>query len=208
MGGKMMIGVKNIIFDLGGVLVTYNPKTFLESLIEDQIAREWCYRHIVRGQEWVELDRGTLTIENAKRIFIERDPRMSQAIETLFSHWIDFFDLIEPAVRLLKLLKTQGYGVYLLSNFIREYFPAIRSRYSFFDEFDGMVVSSEAGCVKPEKEIYLLLLRNYSLSPDSCLFIDDYQVNIDGAAVVGIPSILYKNPTQLEEALRSLEVLK
>ncbi|MEW6236833.1 MAG: HAD family phosphatase [Candidatus Omnitrophota bacterium] len=203
-----MNGVKNIIFDLGGVLVTYNPKAFLEALIEDQDEREWCYRHIVRGPEWVELDRGTLTIEEAKRIFISRNPRMNQVIETLFEHWIDFFDLIEPTVRLLKLLKSQGYGVYLLSNFIKEYFPAIRSRYSFFDEFDGMVVSSEAGCVKPEKEIYLLTLRKFSLSPDSCLFIDDYPANVEAAEAAGIPSILYKNPEQLEEELRRWNLLK
>ena len=196
---------KNIIFDLGNVLLSFNPKDYLKSKIsEDRI--DDVYKAIFQSEEWVMLDRGTITEKDAINRIIERNNTYRDDINLAFKDWYDILRPIEEAVEILTKLKNNGYNVYYLSNFHELAFKEVTTKNNFFELFDGGVVSYAEKLIKPEEEIYKLILKRYNLNPKETIFIDDTKLNVDGASKLGIKAIFLEDSKKLRENLISLKV--
>lgn len=181
--------IKNIVFDLGNVLIKYMPEKFLNDYIKKE-NREIFITEVFKSKEWLELDRGTLSYKDAVEIFSKRVPKESKNIEKLFEEKISFcISPIVENVEIMRKLKEKGYFVYILSNFHQPAFEYIKENWDFIREFDGEVVSCYYHYIKPEKEIYEVLLKKYNLLPEQTIFIDDVKKNIEGAKKLGIYGI-------------------
>ena len=193
--------IKNIIFDLGNVLIRFKPEEFVNKNIKKEY-REKFFNAVFKGQEWADLDRGVLEYSDAVKIFSEKIPECSSEIKKLFDNYIlDVLEPIEKNIEIMKSLKGK-YKLFVLSNFHYPAFDYIFKNWEFFKYFDGKVVSGHCKLLKPEKKIYELLCLTYSLKPNECVFIDDTKVNIESAEKFGIRGIHLTDINILEEKLK------
>ena len=196
--------IRNLVFDMGNVLIHYIPQVFMDRLgvpAEDQplLARE-----VFGSVEWIRMDRGTLGQEEAVAAMEARLPRRlwEYARRLVLGWWLDGPLMpVEGMAALLEELKGLGYGLYLLSNAtVRqpEYFPGIPG--SQF--FDGAVISAHWKVLKPEREIYEILFREYGLEPSECFFVDDLNINVEGALCAGMDGYIFDGDAgRLRQAL-------
>ena len=197
--------IKNIIFDLGKVLLDYDPYTYLEKKIPKDICKE-VYEDIFLSNEWVELDRGTISEKQAILNIISRNKHIEKYIADAFDNWYELLKPIKKNIDILKRLKEKNYNVYYLSNFHDLAFQYVNKHYSFFKLFDGGIVSYREKLLKPEKEIYIKIVNTYSLKPEECLFIDDTEKNIDAAKKLKINGIHLDNVNKLESYLNAYDI--
>ena len=194
--------IKNIIFDLGNVLVKYSPENFLNKYVKKENQEDFII-NIFKSKDWLELDRGTLSYEDAIEVFTKRVPEEKESIEKLFRENISScISPIEENVEIMRKLKNNGYNVYILSNFHQPAFEYIRESWDFIREFNGDVVSCYYHYIKPEREIYETLLNKYNLTPSETIFIDDVDANINGAKELGIGGIHLPDYKILSELLK------
>ena len=194
--------VKNIIYDLGNVLIKFQPSSFLNKYIEEK-DREEVLRIIFRSQEWLDLDRGILNYNEAIQLFSERLPKYEKAIKDFFQNKIEqCLEPIKENIEILERHSENGYKLYILSNFHKEAFENLYKKWDFFSKFHGKVISYECNLLKPEKEIYLHILEKYKLNPQETLFIDDHEPNVIAANKLGIKVIHLDCCTELEEKLQ------
>lgn len=194
--------IKNIIFDLGNVLVKYSPENFLNKYVKKE-NQEAFIINIFKSKDWLELDRGTLSYEDAIEIFTKRVPEEKESIEKLFRENISScISPIEENVEIMRKLKKKGYNVYILSNFHQPAFEYIRENWDFIGEFNGDVVSCYYHYIKPERKIYEALLKKYNLTPSETIFIDDVDANVNGAKELGIGGIHLSDYKILSELLK------
>lgn len=180
--------MKNIVFDMGKVLVDYDAMRVCREHIEDEKDRACVCTAVFVSPEWLMLDMGVISEVMALRQICTRIPeRLHEAAGLCLRDWYKFCMTkkteMEPVIR---ALKENGFGIYLCSNAslrLREcylnYLPAV-------DCFDGILFSAEEKCIKPQHEIYEHLFEKYHLLPEECFFIDDVQLNIDGAKACGM----------------------
>ena len=192
--------IKNIIFDLGNVMIDFSPKEYVESKIGKRKAEE-IYKCIFQSEEWPMLDRGTIDEENAKKNIINRNIENEDLINKVFKNWYEILIPIESSVSVLKRLKENGYNIYYLSNFHLAAFEYINKKYDLFQLFDGGVFSFKEKLLKPEREIYEKIINKYSLEKSATLFIDDVGVNVDAAKQLGLEGIVLRNPASLTTEL-------
>lgn len=193
---------KNIIFDIGNVLLDFNPKEYLKlKLKEDKIIE--VYEEIFKSEEWLMLDRGTILEEEAIDIIANRSNENAELIKLSFENWYDILRPIDKNISVLRKLKESGYKVYYLSNFHLKAFENVTSKYDFFNIFDGGVVSYEEKLIKPEIEIYNKIIEKYNLNANESIFIDDMEENIEKAKEVGFKTILFKNEEELIVSLQN-----
>lgn len=204
--------IKQIVFDIGNVLVHYAPDEFTRHFVKDEaLANEIC-RLVFKGPEWPMLDRGTLTRDQALGRILERSAAHGELkahtglIREVYSGWVGLLKPVEGTVKLLWELKQAGYKLYYLSNYAHEPFEDTRARLSFFEAFDGGVASYELHINKPEPGIYDALIRKYKLNPSECLFIDDMPENVRGAQDAGMKAVWFENPEKLRESLAGFGV--
>ena len=194
------MSIKNIVFDLGRVLIKFEPKEYIEQNVPEE-KREDFYNGIFGSTEWLMLDRGTLSYEDAKKIFKERVPGADKQIDRLFD--ADLFEILQPIEENFKLLPelNKKYNLYILSNFHQPAFEYIFKKYDFFRLFDWHTVSFYYYLLKPEKEIYDTLIDKFNLIPEETVFIDDTKVNIDACEKEGIRGIHLPDYTELKQKL-------
>lgn len=199
--------IKNIIFDLGNVLIEFNPWNFVDKNIlpED---REEVFHMIFGRKEWLELDRGTLSYDEAVKFFVTRFPQYEVQIRKFFEdRIIDSLNPIEENIKLVKILKDRGYKLYILSNFHYPAFENVSEKWEFFKLFDGQVISSHANLLKPEKEIYEEILGKYKLAGEETLFIDDSYPNIEAGKKFGLHTIHLENYRELKKKLEEMSLI-
>lgn len=200
--------IRNIIFDLGRVLLTYEPRKYLEKQYNNPIRREYLLKGVFGSQSWKDLDQGIIDEAEALQRMSAAIPDYFEDIQYILEHWDEMLAPIEESIELLKRLRKQNYGLFLLSNFHRRAYDRVYRRYSFFGLFDGILISSHVKLLKPDPAIFSRLLQDYSLSAGTCLFIDDLPENVSGAESVGIAGLVFQNPQQLERELRSMGILE
>lgn len=191
---------KNIIFDLGNVLLDFNPKKYFEKKI-DKKTIEAIQEIVFESKEWLMLDKGIITEKNVIEVLCGRRPEHEEAIRFVFKEWYDVLQPIEKNIKILRKLKEKGYKLYFLSNFHTLAFEKVNERYDFFELFDGGIVSCKVNLLKPEKKIYETLLETYGLEPKECVFIDDTKKNVDTAEALGITGIWLEKQDKLEHEL-------
>lgn len=198
--------IKNAIFDIGNVLLSFKPKEFLLNYIDDIKQIDIFVSNIINSKTWLNMDQGILTIKEAKNIFLGKYPELTGIINIFYDNWLEIFSPIDKNINILKELKKNNYKIYALSNFIEESFHFVLKKFEFFSLFDGMVISYNVQLIKPEVAIYQHLLDKYKLVPNECVFLDDYMECLIPAQKLGIFTILINKEVDLRAELRKLSV--
>lgn len=199
--------IKNVVFDIGNVLLKFEPKTYLVKKFNHEEKVEKILDLVFKSDEWLMLDRGTITEIEAIRVLSERHILYSEAIKDAFNGWYDILIPMEDTIDILKQLKDKDINTYYLSNFHQLAFEHVTEKNEFFKLFQGGIVSYKEKLLKPEKEIYIRLLEEYNLKSEETIFIDDTLANIQGAEIVGINTIHFKNSQELMAKLNKLLIL-
>ena len=198
-----MSAIKNIIFDLGGVLIDWKPeKLYLDVFEGDQKKVDWFLNEICTF-DWNENQDAGYPLAQATADLVARFPQYEEWICMYYGRWEEMLvGPIEGTVALLeKLVAHPDYKVVALTNWSAETFPRALSLYEFLHWFEGIVVSGTEKMRKPYKVIYELTLSRFEIKAAESLFIDDNQRNIEAASELGINTIQFKSPEQLEKAL-------
>ncbi len=182
--------IKNIIFDMGGVLIDYNPEKTLYGMFDKETA-DILLKAVFRNQLWSDKDRGIITpAEIMEKVKPEIPEAVFEKVSEMVDNFYPYMPPFEKMVGFIETLKEKGYGIYLLSNASSD-FHERRKDIPALGLFDGVIVSADHKLLKPEKEIYEKLYETFSLNPEECFFIDDVQANIDGAAATGMQGHCY-----------------
>ncbi len=185
---------QNLVFDLGGVVVNYNPKDYLAETFFYERLENKLYAAVFGSEEWIKMDLGEMSFEDASEIFMRRAEEEDIAFEmqALLDNWMELMTDRKATINLMRLFKKQGYKLYYLSNIARESLAVLQKR-SFWSMFDGGIASCEVGLIKPDPKIYRLLLQQYSLVPQETIFADDRKENALAAFQAGITGIQFHN---------------
>jgi 2-haloacid dehalogenase len=204
----MMQQIKNIIFDLGGVLIDWNPEYLFRKLIPDEEKRNFFFSDICTA-DWNEEQDGGRSIADATSLLIQQYPDHADLIIAYYDRWEEMLGgPIQDTVSIFKTLKAADkHKFYALTNWSAETFPKALVLYDFLHWFDGRLVSGEENTRKPFADFYQLLLDRFSLKPEESIFIDDNLRNIKAAQAMGIYSIHFTSPAQLVEDLKNLNLL-
>lgn len=198
--------IRNIIFDIGNVLLNFKPEQFLKSYLKDELRIKEFISNVIKTELWLDLDRGIITLQEAREKYLERYPQEGNLIKIFFNHWKEMLTPIPQNIKILRELKSNDYKIYFLSNFIKEAYEYVQTRYEFLTLADGKVISSEIKYVKPEVKIYQHLFEKYNLNSEQCVLIDDVESNLPQAQSLKMKTIHYLRDTDLRSELRKLDV--
>lgn len=198
--------IKNIIFDIGNVLLGFDYWSFFRSFGYDEETVERLAKATAQSADWNEFDRGVLTYEEVLRRFIANDQQLEPVILKTFENVNGLLSYYDYAIPWIKEFKEKGYKVYYLSNFFHKAEVDCADKLDFLSYMDGGILSYKDKVTKPDPEIYQLLLRRYGLKAEESVFLDDTEKNIVGARKEGIHGIVFRNRMQACEELRKLGV--
>lgn len=204
-----MAVIKAIIFDLGNVLIDWNPlHVFNDTYFDSLDKRDFFLNHICT-MDWNEQQDAGRSIVDATQELLEKFPDWEQPIRDYYGRWTEMLGgPIADSVEIFRQIKESGnYKTYALTNWQAGLFDIALVRYNFLYWFDGRVVSGEEKMKKPSPEFYQLLLKRYAIKAEEALFIDDNLRNIKAAEALGITSIHFQLPAQLNKELRQLNIL-
>jgi 2-haloacid dehalogenase len=196
-----------IIFDLGGVLIDWNPHRLYAPYFNSSAEIDH-FLHEINFAAWnAHQDAGRPFAEGVAALSAEF-PHYADLIQAYHEHWEQSVPgPIEGTVSILKHLKQAGHPLYALTNFSTETFPIMRRRYSFLKLFEYILVSGEVGLIKPNPAIYQLMLEKIGRVASECLFIDDSVKNVTAASQLGFDTIHFQAPQQLEMELQTRKLL-
>lgn len=194
--------IKNVVFDLGNVLISFKPEEFLVKKNYSEPVRKLILADIFASREWLLLDNGDISVNEAIERISSSSALKHEIIEQIFNTRTEIFYSLDNNVKMLPELKKQGFKLYFLSNFPGDIFPQVKKDYSFFSYFDGGIISADARCSKPDHHIYRLLLGNYKLNAGECLYIDDLDVNVRSAHSVGMKGIVTHGADDISSLVR------
>jgi putative hydrolase of the HAD superfamily len=196
--------VLNIVFDLGGVVVTWEPEVVIAKVFTDPVVQAKVRTQIIGHADWLALDRGTLPRQDAI-VRAAKRTGLSEAHVTEFLRQVPSALVAIPAtVDLLYRLKAQGHSLFCLSNMHVASIDHLEKAYTFWEVFAGVVISCRLKLCKPEPAIYTYLLETYGLDGVDTVFIDDTEANLSAAAQFGIHTIKFESPAQCESQLQAL----
>jgi len=201
--------IKNLIFDLGNVLISFKPSEFFSQKNYPENIKTKILSDIFGSKEWVMLDNGDINTRQAIDAISLRSSLNKDEIAHIFNLRTEIMFPLDNNVRLLPELRKQGFRLYYLSNFPIDIFEEVKNGYYFFKYFDGGIISAEVNHSKPLSKIYEILLERYSLAPEECLYIDDLEANVLGAEAVGMNGfITYGSPEISKELFEILNSMK
>lgn len=197
--------IKNIIFDFGGVVMDWNPRYFFRDYFQDEEKMEFFLKNIVHDEWNAEQDRGR-SLAAGTEIQVAEHPEWEKEIRAYYNNWtIMLKSDIPHHVSVLRKLEHSKYDLYGLTNWSAETFPYALEHYDFFRIFQGkIVVSGTEKLIKPDPEIWHVLLNRYHITAQESVFIDDNFRNIEVAKNLGFICIHIQENTNLEKELRNL----
>ena len=197
-----------IIFDLGGVLIDWNPSYVFDKLFDDEKRKKHFFENICTS-DWNEKQDAGRPLEEATQELVSKHPDWKEYIEAYYGRWEEMLGgPIPGTVEIFRQLKEANrYKIYALTNWSAELFPIALERYDFLHWFDGRVVSGEEKMRKPFPEFYQLILSRFQLTPQETLFIDDNLRNVQAAEEIGLKTIAFHSPEQLKDELIQAGIL-
>lgn len=193
--------VKNIVFDVGMVLIDFCWKRVCRKLgFEEHIIRDFD-EHIINSDYWGRLDKGLIDLKEAIAGFIENVPQYESEINLFWEHAEEFVEEYDYVVPMIQQLQERGYNVYMLSNYPKELYELHWPKFKFYNMVNGYIVSAQSRLAKPDPAIYRLLCDKYGLKAEECLFFDDRQINVDAAIEVGMQAVLFEGYDTVKEKL-------
>jgi 2-haloacid dehalogenase len=204
MGNK----ITTIIFDLGGVLIDWNPRFVYRRIFDTEEKIDWFFENICTN-EWNENQDAGRSLQEATEELVAKFPEYEAEVRAYYDRWEEMLGgPIAETVEILRLLKdTKKYKVYALTNWSAETFPVALQRYDFLHWFDGIVMSGEERTRKPFPEIYQVLLDRFNVNNSEAVFIDDSLRNVEGAEAIGIAGIHFQSPQQLLQHLEQRQII-
>ena len=196
--------IKNIIFDVGKVLVEYDPDGMMKKLGFDEETLQAVNQAVFQNELWNESDRGVLSPEELLEAFIANNPAYEKEIRQVIDAVGDTISLMPYAVEWVKGLKERGYHLYILSNYAEYTYEKTSHKMEFLPYMDGVVFSYRCKLIKPEKEIYEYICKTYELKPEESVFLDDRKDNVEAARNMGMHGIVFENYAQGSETLEQL----
>lgn len=193
--------IKNIVFDMGKVLLAYEPQKYVHEIINNSDGAEAVLRELFQGPEWPMLDAGAISEKEAIQRVQSRIPEYADLVSRAMEHWDDMLIPLPGMAEILAALKGKGYSLYVLSNMSLR-FPQIFKQKTIFRYFDGYVFSSQEKIVKPDPAIYQCLLNRFHLKAEECVFIDDLPRNVEGAKSMGMNAHKFVGAEELEDFLK------
>lgn len=202
----MLLGevVLNIVFDLGGVIVTWEPEVIIAKVFNDPVVQTRVRTQILGHADWLALDRGTLPRQDAIVRAAQRTGLSEADVAAFLWQVPPALVAIPGTVNLLYRLKSQGHTLFCLSNMHVASIDHLEQSYTFWEVFAGAVISCRLHLCKPEPAIYTYLLETYGLEGADTVFIDDTDVNLSAAAQFGIHTVKFESPAQCESQLQAL----
>jgi 2-haloacid dehalogenase len=193
-----------IVFDLGGVLVDWNPRHLYRKVLPDEAAVERFLAEVMTSDWILGMDRGE-PIASAVARLAAAHPAHATAIEAYRDRWPEMYrGAHEETVALLDSLRRAGHALYALTNWSAETFPVMRPRYPFLEWFRGILVSGEEGVVKPDPAIFRLAASRFGLAPGRTLFVDDSARNAEAARSLGFVAHHFRSAPLLAAELSAL----
>jgi len=200
--------IDTVIFDLGNVLIGWDPRRLYRQLIEDEAQMEWFLREVCNS-EWNEQQDAGRPWTEATASLRGRFPEHAELIDAYHLRWEEtLIGAMEDSVALLAELRARGVRLLALTNWSQETFPVARQRFEFLQWFEGIVVSGEERLIKPDPRIYQRLLERYAVDPSTALYIDDSARNVAAAESLGMQGWWFRGADGLREQLIELELLQ
>lgn len=195
--GNLSSAVRNVVFDMGMVLLNFKPQEYCMKKLKDPKSAKAVYESLFCGNEWVQVDGGTMTEAECICSVQKRIPQYSESVAPVMADWPDSLSAMPGMEELVCRLKEKGYGLYLLSNTSLRFYRFSKD-YPVFRCFDGKIISASEKLMKPDPAIYQLLCSRFQLLPKECLFIDDVQANVDAAGKIGMEAHRFQGAEELE----------
>jgi 2-haloacid dehalogenase len=200
--------VRAVVFDVGGVLIDWNPRHLYRKLFNGDIAAMEAFLATVCSQDWNEHQDAGRAIAEAEAELIARFPERADLIRAYYGRFDEMMaGPIDGTVAILEELHARQVPLYALTNWSAETFPRALARFSFFQRFRGIVVSGRISVKKPDRRIFEHLVTTHRLTPAETLFIDDAVKNVDGARAVGLHALHFESAERLRGDLRDLGLL-
>ncbi|HWZ02493.1 MAG TPA: HAD family phosphatase [Mucilaginibacter sp.] len=200
--------INTIIFDLGAVLIDWNPDYLYRTIFADEEEMKHFLANVATS-DWNEEQDAGRPLQEGTEVLVKQFPEHEDNIRAFYSRWDEMLgDPLHGTVEIFKQLKQSNrYKIYALTNWSAETFPVAQARYDFLNWFDGIVVSGAEKMRKPTPAFYQILLDRHDVKPEEALFIDDNYRNILAAEKMGIKSIHFTSAEELEKELKHLHVL-
>jgi putative hydrolase of the HAD superfamily len=200
MGGT----IKNIVFDIGNVIVRWDPIRISTRTFGAERSTPEFVGSIFGPETWLPLNRGELTATQAKEAYQDRLGLSAAEADKLFYNINDSLDLLTDTIALMERLQRAGFRIFALSDNVHEIVHYLKQRYDFWRFFEGAVISAEIGLLKPSPAIFLHLLETHALRAEECVFLDDVLANVEGARAVGMQALQFSHARRAEQELKSL----
>ena len=199
--------IKTVIFDLGGVLIDWNPDYLYKTIFDSEEEMKWFYDNICTP-DWNEEQDAGRDLNEGTELLVKKFPEHEHYIRAYYSRWEEMLNCpIHDTVEIFKELKSSGsYQLLALTNWSHQTFPIALERFDFLHWFDGKVVSGEEKTRKPFLDIYEMVINRYHVDPASAVYIDDNARNLVPARELGMAAIHFKNSAQLKLDLKELGV--
>jgi 2-haloacid dehalogenase len=195
--------IDTVVFDLGGVLVDWNPRYLYRQLFDDEAAMERFLGEVCTSA-WNEQQDAGRSWREATATLIAQHPTQAALIEAYSLRWEEMLSgVIQGSVDLLAELKARGVRLYALTNWSHETFPLARERFTFMQCFEGIMVSGEERLIKPDPQIFQRMLQRFAIEPSRALYIDDAPRNVDAAAAQGMHAWWFRDADGLRQLLVS-----
>ena len=204
-----MANINTLVFDLGGVLIDWNPQYLYSKLIPDKKEREWFLANICTP-DWNEEQDAGRSLREATEMLVRKYPGHEKSIRAYYDRWTEMLGgPIHETVEIFRELKFEtSIKLYALTNWSAETFPVALELYDFLHWFDGRLVSGEERTRKPFPEIYKILIERFSIEPSKAIYVDDNIRNVLPARALGFHGIHFRTPELFREELVGLGVLE
>jgi 2-haloacid dehalogenase len=199
----MAAKIDHIVFDIGRVLIHYDPNLPYSRIIPDETERKWFFDNVCTHEWNLEQDRGRSWSE-AEALLLEQHPEHEANIRAFRQHWHEMVPhAYDGSVAIFESLIESGHDVTMLTNFAADTFVEARRKFPFLDKPRGVTVSGEIGLIKPDVAIYEKHARDFALTPEASIFIDDSYPNVEGARAAGWQAVHFTDPETLRKDLRA-----
>ncbi|WP_406873806.1 HAD family phosphatase [Aminobacter sp. P9b] len=201
-----MSEIRHIVYDIGKVLIHYDPDIPFSRIIPDPVERRWFFDTVCTSEWNIEQDRGR-TWQEAEALLVAEFPEHENKIRAFRQHWHEMVPhAYDDSVALMEGLVDAGHDVTMLTNWASDTFREARGRFPFLERPRGVTVSGDVGLIKPDRRIYDLHVASFGLDPKAALFIDDSQKNVNAAIEAGWQAVLFTNAKTLEADLERLGI--
>lgn len=196
--------IRNIVFDLGNVLIDYNPRRIVNAVFKEETDQKLFFNEIFLTKAWKKLDQGVISFDDHYKNLVTLYPQYKEEIGWILDNWLKDMPLIPGMYKVVETISKAGYDLYILSNASMRYYTYALSKLDIFKFFKGITISAELKLIKPQKEIFDRFCQIHNLSPEECLFFDDQLDNVQAANKSGWQAQQFTSTKNLKEYLQEI----